>query len=85
MFTHEGGVDAGDVDEKAEKLLILVGLFLNDKVVATLSQLSPLSKRSRDLLFSLSALYKISRSIIRSPLSKRSRDILFTLSALSAL
>ena len=39
MFTHEGGVDVGDVDEKAEKLLIPVDLSQypsNDQIAASL-------------------------------------------------
>ncbi|KAH7039952.1 uncharacterized protein B0I36DRAFT_3815 [Microdochium trichocladiopsis] len=39
LFTHEGGVDVGDVDEKAEKLLIPVDLAefpSNEEIAATL-------------------------------------------------
>lgn len=39
LFTHEGGVDVGDVDEKAEKLLIPVDLSQypsNDQIAASL-------------------------------------------------
>ncbi|KAI8631755.1 ATP-citrate synthase subunit 2 [Xylariaceae sp. FL1651] len=39
LFTHEGGVDVGDVDEKAEKLLIPVDLAeypSNDEIAAAL-------------------------------------------------
>lgn len=39
LFTHEGGVDVGDVDEKAEKLLIPVDLSQypsNEEIAATL-------------------------------------------------
>ncbi|KAF2145629.1 uncharacterized protein K452DRAFT_324553 [Aplosporella prunicola CBS 121167] len=39
LFTHEGGVDVGDVDEKAEKLLIPVDLSeypSNEQIAATL-------------------------------------------------
>jgi len=39
LFTHEGGVDVGDVDEKAEKLLIPVDLSeypSNEEIAATL-------------------------------------------------
>lgn len=39
LFTHEGGVDVGDVDAKAEKLLISVDLTeypTNEKIAATL-------------------------------------------------
>ncbi|KFY82185.1 hypothetical protein V500_10747 [Pseudogymnoascus sp. VKM F-4518 (FW-2643)] len=39
LFTHEGGVDVGDVDEKAEKLLIPVDLTeypSNDEIAAAL-------------------------------------------------
>lgn len=37
LFTHEGGVDVGDVDEKAEKLLIPVDL---SKLVDRFSRLA---------------------------------------------
>jgi ATP citrate (pro-S)-lyase len=39
LFTHEGGVDVGDVDAKAEKLLIPVDLTQypsNEEIAATL-------------------------------------------------
>merc|ERR1712000_134160 len=39
LFTHEGGVDVGDVDEKAEKLLIPVDLSefpSNEEIASTL-------------------------------------------------
>merc|ERR1712000_544611 len=39
LFTHEGGVDVGDVDEKAEKLLIPVDLAefpSNEEIASTL-------------------------------------------------
>jgi ATP citrate (pro-S)-lyase len=43
LFTHEGGVDVGDVDEKAEKLLIpvLKQYPSNDEVAATLLKKVP--------------------------------------------
>ncbi|EOD50940.1 ATP citrate lyase [Neofusicoccum parvum] len=44
LFTHEGGVDVGDVDEKAEKLLIPVDLSeypSNDEIAATLLKKVP--------------------------------------------
>ncbi len=35
MFTHEGGVDVGDVDAKAKKLLVPVnGAFPSDQEVS---------------------------------------------------
>lgn len=39
LFTHEGGVDVGDVDAKAEKLLIPVDLTQypsNEEIASTL-------------------------------------------------
>ena len=39
LFTHEGGVDVGDVDTKAEKLLIPVDLTQypsNEEIASTL-------------------------------------------------
>jgi len=39
LFTHEGGVDVGDVDAKAKKLLIPVDLSeypSNDEIASTL-------------------------------------------------
>ncbi len=40
LFTHEGGVDVGDVDAKAEKLLIpsptSSSKFSNEEIAATL-------------------------------------------------
>ncbi|KAK7528553.1 hypothetical protein IWX49DRAFT_31858 [Phyllosticta citricarpa] len=44
LFTHEGGVDVGDVDAKAEKLLIPVDLSQypsNDEIAATLLKKVP--------------------------------------------
>ncbi|KAF2842381.1 ATP citrate lyase-like protein subunit [Patellaria atrata CBS 101060] len=44
LFTHEGGVDVGDVDEKAEKLLVPVDLSQypsNDEIAATLLKKVP--------------------------------------------
>ncbi|KAI9723959.1 MAG: hypothetical protein M1812_000677 [Candelaria pacifica] len=44
LFTHEGGVDVGDVDEKAEKLLIPVDLSeypSNDEIAAQLLKKVP--------------------------------------------
>lgn len=44
MFTHEGGVDVGDVDAKAEKILIPVDLSQypsNDQIAATLLKKVP--------------------------------------------
>lgn len=44
MFTHEGGVDVGDVDAKAEKLLIPVDLTeypSNEEIAATLLEKVP--------------------------------------------
>jgi len=44
LFTHEGGVDVGDVDAKAEKLLIPVDLTQypsNDEIAATLLKKVP--------------------------------------------
>ncbi|MCJ1327086.1 glutathione synthetase ATP-binding domain-like protein [Thelotrema lepadinum] len=44
LFTHEGGVDVGDVDEKAEKLLIPIDLSKypsNDKIASTLLRKVP--------------------------------------------
>ncbi|KAF2496306.1 ATP citrate lyase-like protein subunit [Lophium mytilinum] len=44
LFTHEGGVDVGDVDEKAEKLLIPVDLSeypSNEEIAATLLKKVP--------------------------------------------
>lgn len=44
LFTHEGGVDVGDVDAKAEKLLIPVDLSQypsNEKIAATLLKKVP--------------------------------------------
>ncbi|KAK3937013.1 hypothetical protein QBC46DRAFT_393804 [Diplogelasinospora grovesii] len=44
LFTHEGGVDVGDVDEKAEKLLIPVDLSeypSNDEIAAALLKKVP--------------------------------------------
>ncbi|GAM85096.1 hypothetical protein ANO11243_030990 [Dothideomycetidae sp. 11243] len=44
LFTHEGGVDVGDVDAKAEKLLIPVDLSeypSNDEIAATLLKKVP--------------------------------------------
>jgi len=44
LFTHEGGVDVGDVDEKAEKLLIPVDLKeypSNEEIAATLLKKVP--------------------------------------------
>jgi len=44
LFTHEGGVDVGDVDEKAEKLLIPVDLKeypSNEQIAATLLKKVP--------------------------------------------
>ncbi|KAH8684650.1 putative ATP-citrate synthase subunit 2 [Tricladium varicosporioides] len=44
LFTHEGGVDVGDVDAKAEKLLIPVDLAeypSNDQIAATLLKKVP--------------------------------------------
>ncbi|KAF2152429.1 ATP-citrate synthase (ATP-citrate (pro-S-)-lyase) [Myriangium duriaei CBS 260.36] len=44
LFTHEGGVDVGDVDEKAEKLLVPVDLSQypsNDEIASTLLKKVP--------------------------------------------
>ena len=44
LFTHEGGVDVGDVDEKAEKLLIPVDLKeypSNEEIASTLLKKVP--------------------------------------------
>ncbi|MCJ1303089.1 glutathione synthetase ATP-binding domain-like protein [Hypocenomyce scalaris] len=44
LFTHEGGVDVGDVDQKAEKLLISVDLSQypsNEEIAATLLRKVP--------------------------------------------
>ncbi|KAK0747472.1 hypothetical protein B0T21DRAFT_354427 [Apiosordaria backusii] len=44
LFTHEGGVDVGDVDEKAEKILIPVDLSefpSNEEIAATLLKKIP--------------------------------------------
>lgn len=44
LFTHEGGVDVGDVDAKAEKLLIPVDLSQypsNDEIAAALLKKVP--------------------------------------------
>jgi len=44
LFTHEGGVDVGDVDEKAEKILIPVDLSeypSNEEIAATLLKKVP--------------------------------------------
>ncbi|KAG9703204.1 hypothetical protein KCU73_g18209, partial [Aureobasidium melanogenum] len=44
LFTHEGGVDVGDVDAKAEKLLIPVDLKeypSNEEIAATLLKKVP--------------------------------------------
>ena len=44
LFTHEGGVDVGDVDTKAEKLLIPVDLTQypsNEEIAATLLKKVP--------------------------------------------
>lgn len=44
LFTHEGGVDVGDVDEKAEKILIPVDLSeypSNEEIASTLLKKVP--------------------------------------------
>ena len=44
LFTHEGGVDVGDVDAKAEKILIPVDLSQypsNEKIASTLLKKVP--------------------------------------------
>ena len=47
MFTHEGGVDVGDVDAKAEKLLIPVDLSQypsNEEIASALDLTVPAVK-----------------------------------------
>lgn len=61
LFTHEGGVDVGDVDEKAEKLLIPVDLaqYPARDVIAT-SLLSKVPKKVHDVLIDfISRLYAV--------------------------
>ncbi|KAH9983163.1 ATP-citrate synthase [Russula compacta] len=61
LFTHEGGVDIGDVDAKALKLDILVGKpFPNrDKITAALFKHVPLEKQDTlvDFLYRLYSVY----------------------------
>lgn len=61
LFTHEGGVDVGDVDEKAEKLLIPVDLKeypSNEQIAATL--LSKVPKGVHNVLVDfISRLYAV--------------------------
>lgn len=61
LFTHEGGVDVGDVDEKAEKLLIPVDLKnypSNETIASTL--LSKVPKGVHNVLVDfISRLYAV--------------------------
>jgi ATP citrate (pro-S)-lyase len=61
LFTHEGGVDVGDVDAKAEKLLIPVDLTQypsNEEIAATLLKNVP--KGVHNVLVDFSKCYCLS-------------------------
>lgn len=50
MFTHEGGVDVGDVDAKAYKLLIPVGKDLPTREEIKQTLLSQVQPEKQDVL-----------------------------------